>query len=155
MLLRPAVQTGACPGAFEPSQHPGSAARVTPALVAVGRGSLTPIRSVLHDVRGLVVLSRLYMRSTPMAAGRKTPKQLQLDGLPTIHPNAAGMDIGAELIVVAVPPDRDPEPVRVFRTFTPDLQELVSWLLACGIDTIAMESTGIYWVAIYELIEAA
>ena len=48
MLLRPAVQTGACPGAFEPSQHPGSAARVTPALVAVGRGSLTPIRSVLQ-----------------------------------------------------------------------------------------------------------
>jgi len=90
-----------------------------------------------------------------MAAGRKTPKQLQLDGLPTIHPNAAALDIGAELIVVAVPADRDPEPVRAFRTFTPDLQELVSWLLACGIDTIAMESTGIYWVAIYELLEAA
>jgi len=107
------------------------------------------------DVRGLVVLSRLAGRSTPMAPARKTPKQLQLDGLPTIHPNAAGMDIGAELIVVAVPPDRDGEPVRAFRTFTPDLQELVAWLLACGIDTLAMESTGTYWVAIYELLEAA
>jgi transposase len=90
-----------------------------------------------------------------MAAGRKTPKQAQLDGLPTIHPNAAGRDIGAELIVVAVPPDRDPEPVRAFHTFTPDLQELISWLLACGVDTLAMESTGISWVAIYELLAAA
>jgi transposase len=89
-----------------------------------------------------------------MSPAHRTPKQLQIDGLPTIHPNAAGMDIGAELIVVAVPPDRDPEPVRAYRTFTPDLLELVTWLLACGIDTVAMESTGVYWVAIYELLEA-
>jgi hypothetical protein len=89
-----------------------------------------------------------------MAPAHRTPKQLQLDGLPTIHPNAAGMDIGAELIVVAVPPDRDPEPVRAYRTFTPDLLELLTWLVACGIDTVAMESTGVYWVAIYELLEA-
>jgi transposase len=64
------------------------------------------------------------------------------------------MDIGAEEIVVAVPPDRDPEPVRVFRTFTPDLHALVAWLVACGIDTVAMESTGVYWIPIYELLEA-
>jgi len=64
------------------------------------------------------------------------------------------MDIGAEEIVVAVPPDRDPEPVRVFRTFTPDLQALVAWLVACDIDTVAMESTGVYWIPIYELLEA-
>jgi transposase len=89
-----------------------------------------------------------------MAPARRTPKQLQLDGLPTIHPTAAGMDIGAELIVVAVPPDRDPEPVRAFRTFTPDVHDLVAWLVACGIDTVAMESTGVYWVPIYELLEA-
>jgi transposase len=89
-----------------------------------------------------------------MPSARRTPKQLQIDGLPTIHPNAAGMDIGAEMIVVAVPPDRDPEPVRAFRTFTPDLRELAAWLIACGIDTVAMESTGVYWVALYELLEA-
>ena len=52
--------------------------------------------------------------------------------------NAAGMDIGADEIVVAVPPDRDPEPVRAFRTFTPDLQTLVAWLVACRIDTVAI-----------------
>lgn len=89
-----------------------------------------------------------------MPASRPTPKTVQLEGLPCIHLRAAGMDIGAEEIVVAVPPDCDPEPVRVFRTFTPDLQALVAWLVACGIDTVAMESTGIYWIPIYELLEA-
>ncbi len=79
-----------------------------------------------------------------MPSSRPTPKTVQLEGLPCIHLRAAGMDIGAEEIVVAVPPDCDPEPVRVFRTFTPDLQALVAWLVACGIDTVAMESTGIY-----------
>lgn len=88
-----------------------------------------------------------------MPVPRRTPQTLQIQGLPTIHPNAAGLDIGAEEIVVAVPPDRDPEPVRVFRTFTPDLQVLVAWLEACSIDTVAMESTGVYWIPIYELLE--
>ncbi len=89
-----------------------------------------------------------------MSGARPTPKTVQLDGLPTIYPCAAGIDIGAEEIVVAVPPDRDPEPVRVFRTFTSDLHALVAWLVACGIDTVAMESTGVYWIPIYELLEA-
>ena len=88
-----------------------------------------------------------------MPPTRRTPKTLQLEGLPTIHPNAAGMDIGANEIVVAVPPDRDPESVRLFRTFTPDLLALITWLLACRIDTVALESTGVYWVPIYELLE--
>src|SRR6266545_8026616 len=88
-----------------------------------------------------------------MPAPRRSPKKLQLDGLPTILPNAAGMDIGTEEIVVAVPPDRDEQPVRAFATFTPDLHALVAWLVACRIDTVAMESTGVYWIPIYELLE--
>ena len=88
-----------------------------------------------------------------MSTTRPKPKTLQLQGLPTIHPNAAGRDIGADQIVVAVPPDRDPQPVRLFRTFTPELVVLVSWLVACGIDTVALESTGVYWVPIDELLE--
>src|SRR3954452_22906983 len=88
-----------------------------------------------------------------MSRPRRTPATHQIEGLPTIFANAAGIDIGADEIVVAVPPDRDPEPVRVFRTFTPDLEVLVVWLLACRIDTVAMESTGVYWVPIYELLE--
>jgi hypothetical protein len=54
---------------------------------------------------------------------------------------------------VTVPPDRDPEPVRVLQTFTPDLHALVAWLLACSIDTVAMKSTSVFWIAIYELLE--
>lgn len=89
-----------------------------------------------------------------MTRSHSTPKTLQLDGLPTIYPCAAGIDIGAEELVVAVPHDRDSTPVRVFRTFTADLHALVAWVVACGIDTVAMESTGIYWIPIYELLEA-
>src|SRR5262245_15905614 len=101
-------------------------------------------------MRGLVVLSvRSMLPEIAMLTTRPTPKTLHIDGLPTIHPNAAGMDIGADEIVVAVPPDRDPEPVRVFRTFTSDLAALVAWLVACGIDTVALESTGVYWLPIY------
>jgi transposase len=88
-----------------------------------------------------------------MPRAKHPPKQLQLEGLSSIHPNAAGLDIGADEIVAAVPFDRDPQPVRVFGTFTPDLQALVTWLLACQIDTVALESTGVYWLPIYELLE--
>jgi transposase len=83
----------------------------------------------------------------------RPPATYRIDGLPTIFANAAGMDIGADEIVVAVPSDRDPQPIRAFRTFTPDLEALVMWLLECGIDTVAMESTGVYWIPIYELLE--
>ena len=88
-----------------------------------------------------------------MPRPRSTPATHRIEGLPTIFSNAAGLDIGADEIVVAVPPDRDPEPVRVFRTFTLDLEALVAWLVTCRIDTVAMESTGVYWVPIYELLE--
>ena len=72
------------------------------------------------------------------------PKKRRLDDLACVYPNAAGLDIGSAEIVVAVPPERDPEPVRVFPTFTPDLHALAAWLVACGIDTVAMESTGVF-----------
>ena len=78
-----------------------------------------------------------------------------LDELACVHPNAAGLDIGSAEIIVAVPPDRDPQPVRLFATFTADLHTLVRWLVACGIDTVAMESTGVFWIPIYELLEQA
>jgi len=67
---------------------------------------------------------------------------------------AAGIDIGAEQHFVAVPDDID-EPVRCFDTFTTDLHELVQWLKDCRIDTVAMESTGVYWIPIYEMLEQA
>lgn len=84
---------------------------------------------------------------------RSMPKKRHLDDLTCVHPNAAGLDIGSAEIVVAVPHERDSHPVRVFQTFTPDLHALIAWLLACGIDTVAMESTGVFWIPIYELLE--
>jgi transposase len=83
----------------------------------------------------------------------RTPKKQHLDDLACVYPNAAGLDIGSAEIVVAVPPERDAEPVRMFATFTADFHALVAWLLACGIDTVAMESTGVFWLPIYELLE--
>jgi transposase len=86
-------------------------------------------------------------------AKTRTPQRMQIDGLPVLYPNAAGMDIGSEEIVVAVPADRDPQPVRAFGTFTADLAAIVAWLRACRIDTVAMESTGVYWVPVFDLLE--
>lgn len=74
--------------------------------------------------------------------------------LERIQPDAAGIDCGSESHYVAVPRDRDPEPVREFRTFTADLHRLADWLTACRIKTVAMESTGVYWIAVYEILEA-
>jgi transposase len=71
-----------------------------------------------------------------------------------IHSNAAGLDVGATFHVVAVAPDRDDEPVRSFRSFTGDLHRLADWLKSVGITTIAMESTGVYWVPVFEILEA-
>ena len=70
------------------------------------------------------------------------------------HPNAAGIDIGSASHFVAVPPERDDEPVREFPSFTADLEQLADWLEACGVDTVAMESTGVYWIALFELLDA-
>jgi len=74
--------------------------------------------------------------------------------LTTINPNAAGLDVGATFHVVAVPADRDEQPVRTFRTFSGDLHRLADWLEATGITTIAMESTSVYWIPVFELLEA-
>jgi len=74
--------------------------------------------------------------------------------LERINPNAAGIDCGAEEHYVAVPPDREAAPVRSFMTFTTDLHRLADWLTACGITTVAMESTGVYWIPLYEILEA-
>ena len=74
------------------------------------------------------------------------------DILPT-HPNAAAIDIGAKMHVVAVAPDRDAEPVRSFGTFTGDLHRLAKWLERCGVRTVAMESTGVYWIPVFEVLD--
>jgi len=86
--------------------------------------------------------------------GRAVSKGRSLS-LECIEPNAAGIDVGATEIYVAVPPDRDAEPVRHFKTFTDDLRQMAAWLKRCGISTVAMESTGVYWIPAYEVLEEA
>ena len=83
---------------------------------------------------------------------RKADKCRQ--ALTITHPNSAGIDIGSASHYVAVPPDRDDEPVREFASFTADLHRLADWLAACGVDTVAMASTGVYWIPLYELLDA-
>jgi transposase len=114
----------------------------------------TPISKLDICVTGLAHTRALYQREDCMPTPHK-PKKRQLEELSCVYPNAAGLDIGSAEIVVAVPPDRDASPVRVFETFTPDLHALLAWLQACGIDTVAMESTGVFWIPLYELLEAA
>jgi transposase len=71
-------------------------------------------------------------------------------GLAIVNPNAAGIDVGNESHYVAVPSDRDPEPVREFGCWTADLERMCRWLCACGIETVAMQATGVYWIPLYD-----
>jgi len=83
---------------------------------------------------------------------RKRRKGRTLEDRPLLEPNAAGIDIGAREIFVAVPADREENPARVFPTFTADLEEMARWLVSCGITTVAMESTGVYWIPLYDVL---
>jgi transposase len=74
-------------------------------------------------------------------------------GLEVVHPHAAGIDVGNSAHYVAVRPDRDPEPVRRFECFTADLHHLADWLKSCGVKTVVMQSTGVYWIPWYEVLE--
>ena len=84
----------------------------------------------------------------------KRVKEPSSEAGPTlVHRNAAGIDVGSRSHFVAVPQDCDEEPVREFQSFTGDLQRLADWLTKCGVKTVAMESTGVYWIPVYELLE--
>jgi transposase len=74
--------------------------------------------------------------------------------MPMVHPNAAAIDIGATMHTAAVRADRTPGPVRSFGTFTTDLHRLVNWFKECGVETVVMESTSVYWIPIFELLDA-
>lgn len=87
---------------------------------------------------------------SPHSKKTKLPPQLR-----HININAAGVDIGSSSHYVSVPEDRDENPVREFKSFTSDLYELAAWLKRCGIETVAMESTGVYWIPLYEILEEA
>src|SRR5437763_16554403 len=82
------------------------------------------------------------------------PSPVLADALQVCHPHAAGIDIGAAEHWVAVPPGADPQPVRPFGACTADLEALADWLKACGVTTVVMESTGVFWIALFELLDS-
>src|SRR5271167_4667986 len=83
---------------------------------------------------------------------RETMRKIQSEdlSLEVVHPDAAGIDIGNESHYVAVPPTRDSQPVRRFGCTTSELKAMAEWLKQCRIATVAMQSTGVYWVAVYD-----
>src|SRR5438067_771686 len=90
---------------------------------------------------------------------RKQRKELQQrlysadPGLEIVNPDAAGIDVGNESHFVSVPPGRDEQPVREFGAWTGALEEMAQWLKACGIQTVVLQSTGVYWVAVYDVLQ--
>ena len=84
---------------------------------------------------------------------RSVPKRMDWKALEIVHPDAAGIDVGGSEHWVAVGPDRDPEPVRRFGCFTADLHEMGRWLVAKGVRSVAMQSTGVYWMPVFEVLE--
>jgi hypothetical protein len=89
-------------------------------------------------------------RPSPKGKGHRRGADLTVK-----NPDAAGIDVGARVHYVAVPEDRAQPSIRSFGAYTAQLEELVQWLQACGIKTVAMESTGVYWIALYQKLEAA
>ena len=108
--------------------------------------------SVICDLGRRTTAQETIMAKKPSKP--KTPKKSRKANmrLPVLRA-AAGIDIGATEIYVAVPAERDPQPVRSFPTFTQDLYALAHWLKHCGIETVAMESTGVYWIPLFQILE--
>lgn len=90
-------------------------------------------------------------RGRPSKQNRRGPSRVQK--IERVQPNAAGVDVHSEFHFVAVPDDRDAQPVRRFGAFTEDLEKLADWLTACGITSVAMESTGVYWIPLFEFLD--
>lgn len=88
-----------------------------------------------------------------MAKKKRGNKKNKVDSLHIIHPAAAGIDIGSSEIYVAVSDDHSDNPVRRFDTFTEDLHNAAKWLKECGIESIAMEPTGVYWIPVFQILE--
>jgi transposase len=99
-------------------------------------------------------------KKTGVVMNRKGPagkgsvkKKVDWKALEIVHPDAAGIDVGGSEHWVAVSPDRDDEPVRCFGTFTADLHDMARWLVEKGVRSVAMQSTGVYWMAVFEILE--
>ena len=88
-------------------------------------------------------------------ARKELARRLQSEnpGLEVVHPHAAGIDVGNSAHYVAVRPDRDSQPVRRFECFTAELYRLADWFQSCGVKTVALQSTAVYWIPLYDILE--
>lgn len=116
--------------------------------------------SLLTQVRALPKLSRERFWQEVMMSAKPSTKPIKsktgersLPNLPQINPKAAGIDIGSTSHWVSVPQEREAEWVSSFGCFTADLSALADWLQQCGIETVAMESTGVYWIPGFQILE--
>jgi transposase len=102
-------------------------------------------------------LSQRHWHEMNRKQRRETIRKIQSEelSLEVIHPDAAGIYIGNESHYAAVPPSRDSQPVRRFGCTTAELKAMADWLKQCGMRTVAMQSTGVYWVAVYDILEQA
>ena len=102
-------------------------------------------------------LTRRHWREMNRKQRRETMRKMESQdlSLEVVHPDAAGIDIGNEFHYVAVPPSRDGQPVRRFGCTTAELKAMADWLKQCRIRTIAMQSTGVYWIAGFDILEQA
>ena len=94
-------------------------------------------------------------RNKRRARSQRVPVPDSPVALPIVNPNAAGIDVHSDMHMVCVPPDRAADRVRQFGANTADLQEIIAWLKECGVTTVALESTGVYWIPLFELLESA
>ena len=90
----------------------------------------------------------------PRARSLPVPVPASSTALSVVNPDAAGIDVHSDMHMICVPADRDTNPVRQFGANTADLQEIAAWLKKCGVKTIALESTGVYWIPLFELLES-
>jgi transposase len=95
----------------------------------------------------------LKPEASPKKPSKRKATIRDLESLPVLHLNAAGIDVGSAEHYVAVAAHRDPHPVRRFGSFTADLHRMAQWLKACQVETIVMQATGVYWVALYQILE--
>jgi len=97
---------------------------------------------------------KVNTKGSPTCSSSKAVKVPRLDSLSQINLNAAGLDVGDREIYACVPEGRTEQSVRVFPTFTADLNALAQWLRECQVTTVAMESTGVYWIPIFQILES-
>jgi transposase len=154
-------------GAFKPVEELGSGSFGDVIGESAGRPNrgLSRLGECAADRPGaelvITLLEGAIMRKGQMkvkSRGKAKSKAVQWNKqsslLEQINFDAAGIDVGSREHYVAVPAERDPQPVRCFGTFTSDLEALAEWLRQCGVETVAMESTGVYWIPVFQILES-